>query len=171
MPIVLALVFVFSTAVAAAAQAPDPPAPAAQVPAVFISPAEIAQLLESGIVKSAVDQPIKGADVLGGKTVVAMLHRDRAETGALIHERATETYYILHGSGTITTGGTLGTPKPSDLTRLGAGPSLTGTRQGGESRRVGPGDIVIIPAGTVHSFSELDSPISYLVFRFDPTAR
>ena len=37
-----------------------------------------------------------------------MLHRDQAEAGALIHERATETYYILHGSGTIVTGGSLG---------------------------------------------------------------
>ena len=163
MPIVLALVLALTTAAAAAAQAP-----AGQVPAVFISPAEIAQLLESGIVKSAVDQPIKSATVNGGTTTVAMLHRDRAEAGALIHERATETYYILTGSGTMTTGGTLGTPKPSDLTRLGAGPSLTGTREGGDSRKVGPGDIVIVPAGTVHSFSQLDSPISYLVFRFDP---
>jgi mannose-6-phosphate isomerase-like protein (cupin superfamily) len=163
MPIVLALVLALATVAVAAAQAP-----AAQAPAVFITPAEIAQLLESGIVKSAVDQPIKRAVIRGGSTTVAMLHRDRAEAGALIHERATETYYILHGSGTITTGGSLGTPKPSDLTRLGAGPSLTGTREGGDSRRVGPGDIVIIPAGTVHSFSQLDSPISYLVFRFDP---
>jgi mannose-6-phosphate isomerase-like protein (cupin superfamily) len=163
MPIALALVLALTTAAAAAAQAP-----AAQVPAVFISPAEIAQLLESGIVKNAVDQPIKSAAVNGGTTTVAMLHRDRAEAGALIHERATETYYILTGSGTMTTGGTLGTPKPSDLTRLGAGPSLTGTREGGDSRKVGPGDIVIVPAGTVHSFSQLDSPISYLVFRFDP---
>ena len=160
MPIVFALAL-------AAAQAATGTAP---VPAVFISPAEIAQILETAVVKNAVDQPIRSAEVRGGRAVVAMLHRDRAEAGALIHERATETYYILHGSGTITTGGTLGTPTPSDLTRLGAGPSLTGTRQGGESRRVGPGDVVIIPAGTVHSFSELDSPISYLVFRFDPTA-
>lgn len=140
----------------------------AQPPAVFISPAEIAQLLESGIAKSAVDQPIKSAEVNGGRATVAMLHRDKAEAGALIHERATETYYILHGSGTMTTGGALGEAKPTDLTRLGAGPSLTGARQGGESRRVGPGDVIIIPAGTVHSFSQLDSPISYLVFRFDP---
>ena len=162
MSIVLAFVLALSTAAAAAAQSPAAP------PAVFISPADIAQLLESGIVKSAVDQPIKSTAIRGGTTTVAMLHRDRAEAGALIHERATETYYILHGSGLITTGGTLGTPKPSDLTRLGAGPSLTGTREGGDSRRVGPGDIVIIPAGTVHSFSQLDSPISYLVFRFDP---
>ena len=118
MPIVLALVFVFSTAAAAAAQAPVPQPPAAQVPAVFISPAEIAQLLESGIVKSAVDQPIKGADVLGGKTVVAMLHRDRAEAGAdsragnrdvRIPARQRHDHHR----------GTLGTPKPSDLTRRG----------------------------------------------------
>jgi mannose-6-phosphate isomerase-like protein (cupin superfamily) len=162
------LAFVLATAAQAAAPA-GAAAPAAQVPAAFVSPADIARVLESGIVKSAVDQPIQSVDVRGGRAVVAMLHRDRAEVGALIHERATETYYILHGSGTIVTGGSLGTPKPTDLTRLGAGPSLTGERQGGDSRRVGPGDIVIIPAGTVHSFSELDSPISYLVFRFDPT--
>lgn len=138
-------------------------------PAVHITPGEIATLLESGIVKSAIDQPIKSVDVHGGLTVVAMLHRDKAETGSLIHERATETYYILHGSGTFVSGGTLGgTPKPTDLTRLGAGPSLMGERQGGESRRVGPGDIIIIPAGTAHGFSVLDSPVSYLVFRFDP---
>jgi mannose-6-phosphate isomerase-like protein (cupin superfamily) len=145
-----------------AAPAQTPP------PAVFISPAEVAQFLESGIAKSAVDQPIKGADVHGGRAMVAMLHRDKAEAGALIHERVTETYYILHGSGTLVTGGSLGDAKPNDLTRLGAGPSQQGTRQGGESRRVGPGDVIIIPAGTVHSFSALDSPISYLVFRFDP---
>ncbi len=148
---------------AAQAAAPTPPAPA-----VHITPAEIAAILETGIAKSAVDQPIKGVDVHGGRTLVAMLHRDKAEAGALIHERVTETYYILHGSGTIVTGGSLGDPKPSDLTRVGAGPSLTGTRQGGESRKVGPGDVIIVPAGTPHSFDQLDSPISYLVFRFDP---
>lgn len=149
------------SAASAAAQAPP-------VPAVFISPAEIAAILETGIAKSAVDQPIKGVDVHGGRALVAMLHRDRAETGALVHERVTETYYILHGSGTFVTGGSLGDAKPNDLTRLGAGPSLQGTRQGGESRRVGPGDVIIVPAGTPHSFDTLDSPISYLVFRFDP---
>jgi len=164
MPIVLVLVLV--AALPAAAQTPTAarPVPAAAV----VTAADIAQFLEAGIVKSAVDQPMKIVPVRGGLATVAMLHRDRAEAGALIHERATETYYILHGSGTITVGGTLGAAKPTDLTRLGAGPSLTGTREGGESRRVGPGDVVVIPAGTVHSFSVLDSPISYLVFRFDP---
>ena len=148
----------------AAAQAPQTtPATAG-----YITPAEIAATLENAIAKSAVDQPIKMIDVHGGLTTVAMLHRDKAEVGSLIHERASETYYILHGSGSFTTGGSLGDAKPTDLTRLGAGPSLTGARQGGSSRKVGPGDVIIVPAGTPHGFEQLDSPISYLVFRFDP---
>jgi mannose-6-phosphate isomerase-like protein (cupin superfamily) len=158
------LSFVMAAAQAAAQTA----AQTAPVPAVHITPAEIAAVLETAIAKSAVDQPIKVVDVHGGRALVAMLHRDRAETGALIHERVTETYYILHGSGTMVTGGSLGDPKPSDLTRVGAGPSISGTRQGGEKRKVGPGDVIIVPAGTPHSFDQLDSPISYLVFRFDP---
>jgi mannose-6-phosphate isomerase-like protein (cupin superfamily) len=150
--------------VASSAWAQTPP-----VPAVHITSAEIAAFLETAVAKNLIDQPMKGVDVHAGRAMVAMLHRDNAEAGALIHERVTETYYILHGSGTIVTGGSLGgTAKPTDLSRFGAGPSLAGERQGGESRRVGPGDTIIIPAGTPHSFSVLDSPISYLVFRFDP---
>ena len=104
----------------------------------------------------------------GHRVTVAMLHRKTAETSALIHDRVTEIYQMIEGVGTIVTGGTLADPKVSDLTRLGAGPSHTGTAQGGESRRVGPKDIIIIPAGMPHHFSQLDGPISYLVYRFDP---
>lgn len=143
----------------------------APVPATFISKEEAAAVLEASIAKGTVDQPIKASHVLGGKASVAMLHRTKPETGALIHDRVTETYYILEGSGTIVTGGTLGDAKPTDLSRVNAGMSQTGRRQGGDSRRVGPGDIIIIPAGTPHSFSQLDGPISYLVYRFEPSAK
>src|SRR4029453_2396165 len=132
----------------------DPPQ--APVPATHISKTEHEAVLKESIAKGTVDQPIKASDVLGGRASVAMLHREKAETSALIHDRVTETYYILHGSGTIVTGGTLGDPKPTDLTRLNAGMSQTGARQGGDGRRVGPGDIIIVPAGTPHSFSQLD---------------
>ena len=57
----------------------------------------------------------------------------------------------------------------TDLTRLNAGPSQTGTHKGGESRRVGPKDVIIVPAGMPHRFSQLDGPeIVYLVYRFEP---
>ncbi|MFA5908815.1 MAG: AraC family ligand binding domain-containing protein [Vicinamibacterales bacterium] len=140
----------------------------APVPAVFISQDEHAAVLKEQVAKNVVDQPIKATEVPGGKASVAMLHRVKPEVSALIHDHVTETYYILSGSGTIVTGGSLGTPKPTDLTRVNAGMSQTGTRIGGESRKVKPGDIVIVPAGTPHSFSALDGPISYLVYRFEP---
>jgi mannose-6-phosphate isomerase-like protein (cupin superfamily) len=134
----------------------------------FISADEVANTLKQSIANNTVDQPIKGLSVNGHRATVAMLHRKTAETSALIHDRVTEIYQVIEGSGTIVTGGTLADPKVSDLTRLGAGPSHTGTAQGGESRRIGPKDIIIIPAGMPHHFSQLDGPISYLVYRFDP---
>ena len=143
----------------------------AQVPAVYISKDEHERVLKEQIPKNVVDQPIKAADVLGGKASVAMLHRTKPESSALIHDHVTETYYILSGSGTLVTGGSLGGAKPTDLTRVNAGMSQTGSRIGGDARKVQPGDIIMIPAGTPHSFSELDGPISYLVYRFEPTAK
>ena len=142
-----------------------------QAPATFISKEDHEAVLKEQISKNVVDQPIKASDVIGGKASVAMLHRVKPEASALIHDYVTETYYIVSGSGTMVTGGSLGDAKPTDLTRLNAGMSQTGTRIGGAARKVKPGDIIIVPAGTPHSFSELDGPISYLVYRFEPTVR
>jgi len=38
---------------------------------------------------------------------------------------------------------------------------------GGQSRRLSAGDTAIIPAGVPHGFSEIASPITYLVIRVD----
>ncbi len=143
----------------------------AQVPATLITREEHEAVLQKQKAANVVDQPIKASDVLGGKASVAMLHRVKPEASALIHDYVTETYYILSGSGTFVTGGSLGGAKPTDLTRVNAGMSQTGTRIGGTAQRVKPGDIVMVPAGTPHSFSELDGPISYLVYRFEPITK
>ena len=143
----------------------------APAPAALISKEDHEAVLKQQIAKNVVDQPIKATDVIGGKASVAMLHRVKPEASALVHDYVTETYYIVSGSGTFVSGGSLGGAKPTDLTRVNAGMSQAGTRIGGEARKVKPGDIIIIPAGTPHSFSELDGPISYLVYRFEPTAK
>lgn len=157
--------FALSASLDAVAAEQAPPVP---VPAIYISQEEHEKVLAESTAKNVVDQPIKATDVPGGKASVAMLRRTKPEVSALIHNDVTETYYILSGSGTLVTGGSLGTPKPTDLTRVNAGMSQSGTRIGGEGRKVKVGDIIIIPAGTPHSFSELDGPISYLVYRFEP---
>ena len=140
---------------------------AQEIPAgVVITGDEHAATLKQSVANNTVDAYMKGVDVLGGKAGVAMLYRVKPEASALIHDQATEIYYILEGSGTIVTGGSLQNPTVTDLTRLGAGISHSGARVGGESRKVKPKDIIIVPAGTPHGFSQLDGPISYLVYRF-----
>jgi mannose-6-phosphate isomerase-like protein (cupin superfamily) len=119
---------------------------------------EIASTLKQSTANNVVDQPVKATEVPGGHKATA-----------LIHNRVTEIYQITTGSGTIVTGGALDNPTATDLTRLNAGPSQTGTHKGGESKHVGPKDVIIIPAGTPHRFSQLDgSEIVYLVYRFEP---
>lgn len=150
-----------------------PPAPSsANTSSVFISADEIARTLKESIANNVVDQPIKAMDVVAPsahRASLAMLRRTRPETTALIHDRVTEIYQITEGSGTLVTGGTLDDAKPNDLTRLNAGPSQTGTHKGGDSRRVKPNDVIIVPAGTPHRFSAIDGPfITYLVYRFEP---
>ena len=152
------------------AQAPAAPS-SASTPSVYISADEIAQTLQQSIKNNVVDQPVKAMDVVapsGHRASLALLRRTKEETNALVHVRVTEIYQIVEGAGTLVTGGSLGNPQGTDLTRLNAGPSLTGVHQGGESRRVGPKDVIIIPAGTPHRFSALDGPITYLVYRFEP---
>ena len=135
----------------------------------FISAEEIAATLKTSIANNTVDQPIKLAELPGGhKASVALLRRTKAETSALIHDYVTEIYQIMDGTGTIVTGGMLMDSKESDLTRVNAGMSHTGMHHGGESRKVKPKDVIIVPAGMAHRFSELDGPITYLVYRFEP---
>ena len=138
-------------------------------PGTVISAEEIAATLKQSIANNTVDQPIKLAQIPGGhKASLAMLRRTKAETSALIHDYVTEIYQIVEGSGTLVTGGSLEDPQENDLTRLNAGMSHTGVHKGGESRKVKAKDVIIVPAGTAHRFSELDGPIVYLVYRFEP---
>jgi len=171
----LATVLLAWLAQAPAAQSPAvaPAAPSsANTSSVMISSEEIADTLKASIANNVVDQPIKAMDIVapsGHRASLAMLRRTRAETNALIHNRVTEIYQITEGSGTLVTGGTLEGAQPTDLTRLNAGPSQTGTHKGGDSRHVKPNDVIIVPAGTPHRFSALDGPfITYLVYRFEP---
>ena len=88
--------------------------------------------------------------------------------GANKHEvNTTEIYYMVEGVATLVTGGTLrppGPPIPGSSTRS---PGI----DGGVSRRVTKGDVVIIPGHTPHRWSELETDIEYLIFRPDPDNR
>ena len=103
---------------------------------------------------------------------VSVLYRAKADAATLEapleHSQITEVYYMISGNGTFVTGGTLENER--EVTGPAVGPSSTGGKLvGGQSRTIGPGDVVIIPPNTPHWFSEIATDqIVYLVVRVDP---
>jgi len=59
------------------------------------------------------------------------------------------------------TGGSI--VRPTTAGRGSAGATI----DGGVSRHVAKGDVILIPAGTPHWYKELDGTITYLEVRFD----
>lgn len=143
--------------------------------AVHIPKADVDSTLERAPKSGSSDQEIRTVDMGAYNVGVALVHRAATPgpQGALSHTFITEIYHVLKGSGTLVTGGTLVDPKPSPsdsfAIKTAVGPSISGRAiDGGESRKIGPGDIVIIGPGVPHWFSHLDSDITFLEFRTDP---
>jgi len=120
------------------------------------------------------DQQIRVVDMGKYNVAVGVLHRSSkpAQQGAIDHAQVTEVYHIIEGSGTFVTGGTIVNARPvaadNVITTILVGPSTSGpSTEGGQSRHVGPGDVIIIPPGVPHWFSHVDSDMNYLVVRVD----
>jgi quercetin dioxygenase-like cupin family protein len=151
------------------AQATAPPTGATD-----ITRAELAAVLKSLNPDAVTDQQIKVVDVGPYNVAVGILHRSgRATQNAIAHSAITEIYYVLGGAGTFVTGGTMTGASPADpngnTVRVLVGPSTNGTAvAGGQSRRIGPGDVIIVPPGVAHWFSAVEQDLDYLVFRVDP---
>jgi quercetin dioxygenase-like cupin family protein len=88
----------------------------------------------------------------------------------LYHDYTPETYIILSGEGVLTTGGVIENKKPTtDVPNVMNGPGGNGTAgKGAYSRKVQAGDIIIIPAGVAHGWSQVTDHITYLSVRPDP---
>ena len=144
------------------------------IPAVDVTAADSRAALENAITNGVTDTPIRTIDAGGHHVGVALVHRGPAANvvAGTIHSAVTEVYTVLEGSGTLVTGGRLLDPRPRENTarrRMVSGPGWTGTGiEGGVARQVAEGDIIIIPAGTPHYFSEIPESITYTVVRIDP---
>jgi hypothetical protein len=150
---------------AAAASVPSVATPA---PAAVVSAETVAATMARSIANNTLDTKMNETPVKGGIIRVGLVHRTKPEPRALLHDDLTEIYQIIKGSGTLFTGGTPQGPTPvSDPPNLGPTPSWYVTQEGGVTRKVKTNDIVIIPAGLPHRFSELDGPIEYVIYRFE----
>ena len=163
----LALVLAFSASlIYAQAQKSKPVAPAT-----YVTPAEMTEELRTAPNQAAhlIDRPVRVIESGTHQIGVAIVKRTDADQNALIHDNIDEIYYVLEGGGTLVTGGKLTGEKHTGASPT-IGPGWTGTGiEGGESRRVDPGQVIMIPAGTPHMFTKLDGTIRYLIYRVDPT--
>jgi glc operon protein GlcG len=103
----------------------------------------------------------KGAVLFNGndKYMVHTSRRDKAGV-AEVHVRDADIIYVQDGSATFVTGGTVVEPKEI------APDEIRGTEiQGGETRMISQGDVIIVPAGTPHWFKEVPAPMTYYVVK------
>jgi mannose-6-phosphate isomerase-like protein (cupin superfamily) len=121
------------------------------------------------------DTPVRTVDTGGHNIGIGVVYRPKgAKGGAASHDKVSEVYQVLDGSAILVTGGTIidlqrRTNVQEEVTQIN-GPGVSGSRiDGGVSRKIAKGDMVIIPAGTPHWFSEIQESISYTVVRVDPS--
>jgi len=91
-----------------------------------------------------------------------MVHTSRREKPgqAEIHTKDTDIIYVLDGSASVVTGG-----QSSDA-KVTAPDELRGSSiQGGAERHITKGDVLVIPNGVPHQFTQVTNPVLYLAVK------
>ena len=143
----------------------------------YVSAAEVKDVLTKVNLNKISDTVTRMIDGGNAHVGVAVLHRPISAKGQggppMLHSALIEIYYVVEGHMVMVTGGKLVNPKPVEgagLERNSLGPSTTGSAgdpTGGQITNMGPGDIMFIPAGTVHFIWEITEPVTILDYRID----
>jgi mannose-6-phosphate isomerase-like protein (cupin superfamily) len=138
---------------AAAVHAADPPAkaPAPGSAAAYLSAQQLAEVMKSAIAGGT--DPALSQIANTDQYFINEVHRTKAAS-ANVHPGWTEVHIILAGSGTFVTGGTVKT--------VGAAKAI----EGGTSRKVAKGDVIIVPADTPHQYTAIDGSLDAIEVRF-----
>ncbi len=128
----------------------------APLPVTYIESQKVAASFAKGAVLVGEDESMMHAS---RNYMVHASHRDKAGV-VEIHELDTDIVYVLKGSAVLVTGGA-----PVGAKTV-APHEIRGTdTKNGETRKLVPGDVVIIPNGVPHWFKEVDAPFDYYVVK------
>jgi glc operon protein GlcG len=102
----------------------------------------------------------KGAPLL--ETPMYKVHASRREKPgeAEIHTRETDVIYVLEGTSTFVTGGSV-----PDVREISPGELRGKEIKGGDSHRLKKGDVIVVPHGVPHWFKEVKAPFLYFVVK------
>lgn len=105
----------------------------------------------------------KGAVLFDGKDGRNyMIHASRREAPGMaeVHVKDADLIYVLEGTATFVTGGTAVDAKTTAPDEI-RGSSI----QGGQTRKLSKGDVIIVPRGMPHQFLEVTNPFLYYVVK------
>ena len=113
--------------------------------------------------KTVADAFSKGAVLEDGSDGVNyMVHASRREKSGMaeIHELDTDIIYVLDGTATFITGG-----KSVDSKQIASNEFRGSSIDGGDTRQLKKGDVVIVPKGVPHWFQKVDGTFLYYVVK------
>ncbi|MGQ0735918.1 MAG: hypothetical protein ACT4QD_19965 [Acidobacteriota bacterium] len=148
--IALGLVVVISASAAAQQPAAAPPPQTDRSRASQMTAAELA----AALAKLSPDRPASSVRVFSLAPYNVNVERRLPQAqGASLHEAQAELFYVIDGSATLLTGGTL-----IGETRNGTNLSGKGI-EGGTAQKFGKGDFLMVPSGVAHQFVDITSPV------------
>ena len=169
----LAIAALAAASVVVGAQDPQPTC--AMCPGTFIGRPEIDAYVKRAVANGIIDQQVRAVDIGKNHVGIGVVHRKKQATAEAVaeHDLVSELYHVITGRATLLLGPDLldkqRRPATQKTVRVQNGPG-NGARaiRNGISYDLGPGDVVVIPAGTGHQFTKIDEDITYLMLRFDP---
>jgi mannose-6-phosphate isomerase-like protein (cupin superfamily) len=102
----------------------------------------------------------KGGTVTAGADYKVMAAQRTGVGEAELHERETDVFRIMSGSATFVTGGRIVGARATD-----PGETRGTGIEGGETRQLSAGDVVVIERGTPHWFKAVDGRVEYFVVK------
>jgi mannose-6-phosphate isomerase-like protein (cupin superfamily) len=98
----------------------------------------------------------KAATLFAGPEYTVICYNRSAPGRAEAHAGHAHIWYIVEGEATLVTGGTI-----LNATADAPGEPRGSSIDGGHARRLAKGDVIVIPAGVPHQYTEVRSPVAY----------
>ena len=165
-----------ATVVLLLAQSPQPTCHRCQ--ATYIPKSELDAYTAKAIKYNIIDQQVRRSTSArrrsGSAWSRAQTRSGNRSKGAVAeHEQVSEVYYVIDGSATLLTGPDLvnSVKRPDDekTVRLQNGPGWSSDAiTNPQVNHLKAGDMIVIPAGTGHLFTEIPDHITYMMVRIDP---
>ena len=95
----------------------------------------------------------------GSDHIVIMSRRDKGGQSE-VHAGETDVFYVIEGSATFVTGGTV-----VDAKTTGPGQIRGSGIKGGKKQMLSKGDVIVIPKGTPHWFKDVPKLVVYYVVK------